>query len=42
MPPATNDHSASNSNEENRFLKFNIPIIPGDNCGLTIYKTAIQ
>ena len=31
MPPAANDHSASDGNDENRLVKFNIPMLPGDN-----------
>ena len=38
MPPATNHHRASDYNDENRLLNFNISILPGDNYGLTIYK----
>ena len=42
MPPAANDHSASDGNDENRLLKFNIPILPGDNYGLTTYKSSLR
>ena len=31
MPSAANDHSASDGNDENRLVKFNIPMLPGDN-----------
>ena len=36
MPPAANDHSASEGNNENQLLKFNISILPCDNYELTI------
>ena len=42
MPPAANDHSASDGNDENLLLKFNIPILPGDNYELTTYKSSIR
>ena len=44
MPPAAaNDHSASDDNDENRLVKFNTPILPGGNYGLTILtKTALE
>ena len=42
MPPDANDHSASNSNDENQLLKFNIPILSGDNYGLTIYNNSLR
>ena len=42
MRSAADDHSASYGNDENRLLKFNIPILPGDNYGLSIYKTALE
>ena len=42
MPPATNDHGTSNGNDENRLLKFNISILPGDNYGLTTYKNSLR
>ena len=42
MPPATNHHRASDYNDENRLLKFNISILPGDNYGLTIYKNSLR
>ena len=42
MPPAANDHSASDGNDENQLLKFNILILPGDNYGLTIYKNSLR
>ena len=28
MPPAANEHSSSNGDDENRVLKFNILILP--------------
>ena len=42
MPPAANDHSASEGNDENRLLKLNIPILPSGNYGLTIYKNSLR
>ena len=42
MPPAANDHSASDGNDENQLVKFNIPILPGDNYGLTTYKNSLR
>ena len=42
MPPAANDHSASDGNDENRLLKFNIPILPDNNYGLTTYKNRLR
>ena len=42
MQPAANDHSASNGNDENQLLQFNIPILPGDNYGLTTYKNSLR
>ena len=42
MRPAANDHSASYGNDENRLLKFNIPILPGDNYGLTTSKNSLR
>ena len=41
MPPAENDHSASHGNDENRIVKFNILILPGDNYELTTYKNGL-
>ena len=34
MPPAVNDHSASDGNNENQLVKVNIPILLGDNYEL--------
>ena len=42
MPPATNDHSASDINDENRLVKFNILLLPGDNYELTTYKNSLR
>ena len=42
MPPTANNHSASEGNDENRLLKFNIPILQDDNYGLTIYKNSLR
>ena len=42
MPPAASDHGASDGNDENGLLKFNIPILPGDNYGLIIYKNSLR
>ena len=42
MRQAANDHSARYGNDENRLLKFNIPILPGDNYGLTTYKNSLR
>ena len=42
MLPAANDHSTSYGKDENRLLKFNIPILPGDNYGLTTYKNSLR
>ena len=42
MPPAANDHSTSKGNNKNRLLKFDIPILPGNNYGLTIYKNSLR
>ena len=42
MQPAADDHSASYGNDENRLLKFNISILPGDNYGLTTYKNSLR
>ena len=42
MPPAANDHSASDDYDENQLVKFNIPILPGDNYGLTTYKNSLK
>ena len=42
MRPAANDYSASYGNNENRLLKFNIPILPGDNYGLTTSKNSLR
>ena len=42
MPPAANDHSASDDYDENRLVKFNIPILPGDNYGLTTYNNSLR
>ena len=42
MPPAANNHSASEGNDENQLLKFNIPILSGDNYGLTIYENSLR
>ena len=42
MPPAANDHSASVNYDENQLVKFNIPILPGDNYGLTTYKNSLR
>ena len=42
MAPAANYHSASEGNDENRLLKFNIPILPGELYGLTIYKNSLR
>ena len=42
MPPAANDHSASKGDDENRILKFDIPILPGDSYGLTICKNSLR
>ena len=42
MQLAANDHSASDGNDENRLLQFNIPILPGDNYGLTTYKNSLR
>ena len=42
MPPAANNHSASDDYDENQLVKFNIPILPGDNYGLTTYKISLK
>ena len=42
MRPAADDHSASKGNNENRLLIFNIPILPGNNYGLTTYKNSLR
>ena len=42
MPPAANDLSASDNYDENQVVKFNIPILPGDNYGLTTYKNSLK
>ena len=42
MPQATNNHSASDGNDEHRLLKFGIAILPGDNYGLTTYKNSLR
>ena len=42
MPPAANDHSASDDYDENQLVKFNIPILPGDNYGLTTCKNNLK
>ena len=42
MPPAANDHSTSDDYDENHLVKFNIPILPGDNYGLTTYKNTLR
>ena len=42
MPPAANDYSASDDYDENRLVKFNIPILLGDNYGLTTYKNSLR
>ena len=42
MPPAANDHSASDDYDENQLVKFNIPILPGDNYGLTTNKNSLK
>ena len=42
MPPAANNHSASDDNNENQLVKFDIPILPGDNYGLTTYKNSLR
>ena len=42
MPPAANDHSANDDYYENRLVKFNIPILPGDNYELTTYKSSLR
>ena len=41
MPPAASN-SASNGNDENQLLKVNIPMLPGDNYGLPIYKNNLR
>lgn len=38
MPPSVNKHSTSKGNNEDQLSKFNVPMIPGDNYGLIIYK----
>ena len=42
MCPAADDHSASYGNDENRLVKFNIPILSGDNYELTTYKNSLR
>ena len=42
MPQAANNHSTSDGNDENRLLKFDIAILPGDNYGLTTYKSSLR
>ena len=42
MSPAASDHSASDDYNENRLVKFNIPILPGDNYGLSSYKNSLR
>lgn len=40
MPPSVNEHSTSKGNNEDQLSKFNVPMIPGDNYGLIIYKNS--
>ena len=42
MPPAANYHGVSDDYDENRLIKFNIPILPGDNYELTTYKNSLR
>ena len=37
-----NDNSTSDGNDENRLLKFNVPVLPGNNYGLAIYKNSLR
>ena len=42
MPSAASNHSVSDGGDENRLLKFNIPILPGNKYRLTIFKNSLR